>query len=173
MSDKAKMDNPQATPSDPVVLMSTARIQRSISRMAYQIAEDNRDEQPITIVGLKKRGYAVARQLSEQLKSLSNNEVTLVKPDQLNSNEVKNEFVVLVDDVIFSGTTMLEAIQTVFQNISPNTLRIAVLVDRGHRKMPVEATFAGLDLPTKLDEHVRVEIKNKQAHRVLLTNATH
>ncbi len=74
-----------------------------------------------------------------------------------------------MDDVIFTGQTMLDAVKKTLDIFSPWVLRTAVLVDRGHRKMPVGATFSGINLPTKLNEHVQVQIKDEKPFEVILT----
>jgi len=148
--------------------MNAERIQRSINRMAYQIAEDNRGEHAITVVGLKERGHAVAHQICECLTPLAANDVHLCTSDELKNDTTG--YTIVVDDVIFSGRTMLGAIRDISRTASPSILRTAVLVDRGHRKQPVEATFWGLELPTKLDEHVKVITDEKGAKKVVLTN---
>lgn len=166
---------------NPILLMSSDRIKRSINRMAYQIAEDNRDEAAILIAGIKQRGSAVAKALKEQLVSLSKNEVALlsiyeVKNSDLQFEQTKIEqlsssynYIVLVDDVIFSGKTMLAAVQETLATFNPKVLRTAVLVDRGHRMRPIEATFYGMELPTKLDEHVEVKVEENALTRVVLS----
>ena len=79
---------------------------------------------------------------------------------------------VLTDDVIFSGRTMLDALKKVQEKVDANKLRVAVLVDRGHRSVPVEAGFVGLQLPTKLNEHVQVETGSNSVKKVVLNNSS-
>lgn len=168
---------------DPILLMSSDRIKRSISRVAYQIAEDNRDEAAILIVGIKQRGSVVAKIIKEQLVSLSKNDVALLFIHETQNSDLQFEqkkieqltgnydCIILVDDVIFSGKTMLAAIQETLAAFNPKVLRTAVLVDRGHRMRPVEATFCGMELPTKLDEHVEVKIEEDALTRVVLSKS--
>lgn len=162
-------------------LMSSSRIGRSVDRMAFQIAEDNRGEDPIVIVGLKDRGFAVAQKLAHRLKTLNETQVQLVHlpdPDQGFADTARADFpaqapyLMIVDDVIFSGRTMFTAIGLCIRELSPDIIRTAVLIDRGHRTVPVEATFAGLTLPTKLGEHVHVVVEDSEPTGVILTKSS-
>lgn len=165
----------------PLLLMNEGRIRRAVDRMAYQIAEDRGGGADITIIGLKERGFAVANHLAEKLTVLSKGELILMQLPDAEEDEFdfkadfskkelnKIEYGILVDDVIFSGRTMLEAIKTISYQFNPFILRTAVLVDRGHRSMPVEASFTGMQLPTKLDEHVSVQLKNERLEKVVLS----
>ena len=169
--------NSQGTAGQSILLMSPERVQRSLNRMAYQIAEDNRDASGILMFGLKERGYAVARVLANKLRNISSSEVNLVRLSESSSQKLKDgsdgrnkeRYTVVVDDVIFSGRTMMGAVQKIMQQLNSPILRTATLVDRGHRSMPVEATFTGLELPTKLDEHVSVRVDKERVEKVVLS----
>lgn len=163
-----------------ILLMSSARIERSIGRMAYQIAEDCRGEFPIVVVGIKERGFAVARKLAGRLRELSTAGVALIQrvenqpaldTTQLEGVAKESVYLILVDDVIFTGQTMLETIAICREQFDPEVFRTAVLVDRGHRTVPVEATFAGLNLPTKPNEHVHVIVDDAAIDKVILTKS--
>lgn len=165
----------------PILLMNRKRILRTIERMAYQIDEDQQEAQSILIAGIKIRGKALAQCLSEFLRELTNHSIHQVHlPDLGNAQGTsgsqpihdlqKNfDYTLVVDDVIFSGQTMLHAIERVRQHVDTIKLRTAVLIDRGHRKVPVEASFSGLRLPTKLDEHVLVQLNESLPEKVILT----
>lgn len=158
-----------------VLLMSVARVERSINRMAYQITEDNREEANILVLGIKERGFTVARLLAKRLKTLTDKKVEVQQFQRGESSLDKRigdfQYIVLVDDVIFSGRTMLNALQEVSQ-YEPATIRTAVLVDRGHRSLPVEASFVGLKLPTKMNEHVHVKTDDEAVKKVVLNNSS-
>jgi pyrimidine operon attenuation protein/uracil phosphoribosyltransferase len=162
-----------------IMLMGSARVQRSINRIAYQITEDNREQANILVAGIKKRGYVIAKLLAERLTLLSTKTVKLLQlpadeEEWRNLKSLNEEFpyVVLTDDVIFSGRTMLDALKKVQEKVDANKLRVAVLVDRGHRSVPVEAGFVGLQLPTKLNEHVQVETGSNSVKKVVLNNSS-
>lgn len=162
-----------------VTLMDAQRIERSLKRIAHQIMEDNRAVKKPVIIGINERGYAVAVLLKQYLSKLSGNEVECY---QLHvgqnggieeSLSLSKKYVLLVDDVIFSGTTMFNALKMISENCSPDEVHTVTLIDRGHRQFPVFAQFVGIDLPTKLDEHVSVELKQNIPSRVLLEKSIH
>jgi len=147
-----------------VQLMSKERITRSVIRMAYQIYETTHGSKNLQLIGIDDRGTQLAVLIKEQLEKILGLEVPLqkisVKKDLASSIEksldLRDKYVILIDDVIFSGRTIYKAIQELANNGEPKQLMITVLVDRGHRKYPLEAQFVGLESPTKLDEHVTV-----------------
>jgi pyrimidine operon attenuation protein/uracil phosphoribosyltransferase len=108
------------------------------------------------VFGIHVRGYSLASTLVEQLAPISSQPVSLhhigdqpVAPDP-------DSYVVLVDDVLFSGHTMFKALKLLTSSVMPKTLRVSVLVDRGHRLLPIHPDFTGLVSPTKFNEHVEV-----------------
>lgn len=160
-----------------IVLMNRERISRSLNRMAHEIAEHNVNDAPIDLFGIDDRGYAVARALEDILNPIFNDKVRLSQlplkakntaPDLEDIKLEKNHYPVIVDDVIFSGQTMFQALK-IISNFKPSEIHTAVLIDRGHRKFPVKAEFYGMELPTKLDEHVSVVVENQQLQNVKLT----
>ena len=160
-----------------LVLMDQDRIKRSLNRIAHQVREDNRDDKDISLLGINERGFAVASMLKQYLTDLSGGDVAclqlLIEEGGGMQGDVPLEgnYVLLVDDVIFSGTTMFKALDA-FSNVKlPEEVHATVLVDRGHRKYPVYAKFVGLDLPTKLDEHVSLELEKGIPSKVLLTQS--
>lgn len=158
--------------------MNRSRILRTIERMAYQIDEDYQGTQSILIAGIEARGQAVAQCLCEALSKLTNypiHQINLSDSDEGTNQSFQDlpqnfDYALVVDDVIFSGQTMFHAIESIKQHFNTKTLRTAVLIDRGHRKVPVEASFSGLPLPTKLDEHVSVRMIENSPEKVILTN---
>lgn len=161
-----------------VVLMDARRIQRSLKRIAHQISEDNRNSKELVILGINDRGYAVANLLCQYLAKLTEGEVEFhrLRVDNKETEpdlSLTEKYVLLVDDVIFSGTTMFKALKKITKNYSPDEIHTATLIDRGHRKFPIFAQFKGMDLPTKLDEHVSVELKQDEPACVLLEKSLH
>lgn len=139
-----------------IELMPKAHMKRAITRMAYQILEDHKGSAPIQIFGIHVRGYSLAKTLSEALSPLSAQPVTLHRIGDEAVQPEPNTYVVLVDDVLFSGNTMFKALKELTLTAIPMTLRVAVLVDRGHRVLPIHPDFTGLISPTKFNEHVEV-----------------
>ncbi|MCH8495639.1 MAG: hypothetical protein LAT57_08420 [Balneolales bacterium] len=147
-------------------IMETGRVNRAIQRIAMQVVEDCRETGSVLLIGLNKRGIHFATALNKQLQQLLPKSPVLLNFDaksdtiSFTSNDQKQlasaQYILLVDDVLFSGTTMIRALQSVLQFSSPEKLRIAVLVDRGHRKYPIHADFVGIVSPTKFREHVEV-----------------
>jgi len=139
--------------------------------MAYQIIESVDDQMEINIVGINTRGKALGIRLANLLGKISELSITCQQLDMdqaglsftfESDTSPDNRYVLMVDDVIFSGRTMFKALQVVTRDGIPGEMHCVVLVDRGHRKVPVEAKFVGLSLPTKLQEHVSVEIEDQE-----------
>lgn len=149
--------------------MGSERIKRAIIRMAHQIVEVCQGSHDIMLIGINKRGYITARALADELHSILRSDVTVInvladQSELANMDEINlhNKYVIVVDDVIFSGKTVHQTIQKISQFGEPKRLMLAVLVDRGHRRYPIEAQFVGLKSPTKLNEHVSVIFSRDQ-----------
>jgi pyrimidine operon attenuation protein/uracil phosphoribosyltransferase len=150
-----------------IAILNKKQIEQKIERIAYQILEDNLDEQEIVLAGIVSRGYTLAQRLQKVLEKISKLKIKLVKIEldkdsshlQASSDipveQVKNQVVILVDDVLNSGRTLVYGLG-VFLNIPLKKLRILVLVDRSHRSFPVSPDFTGLELATVLKQHVSV-----------------
>lgn len=153
--------------SKKILILDTHQIQQKINRIAYQILEDNFDEEEIILAGVVARGYRLAIRLEKVLKKISKLKIILVKLE-LNKDSSKlesaidvpmqnceNKVIVLVDDVLNSGRTLAYGLG-VFLNIPLKKLRSVVLIDRSHKNFPVAPDFVGLELSTVLKEHVSV-----------------
>ena len=162
--------------TDKIILMDQKRIERSLKRIAHQIAERNRDDKQLVLIGINTRGYSVAtairNYLSSQYGDIICRQLMVDNPSFEGWDKGKNtekKFKVLVDDVIFSGSTMFKALLLLHSHEELQEIHTAVLVDRGHHKLPLQAEFVGLELPTKLNEHVSVEVSNDgKVQQVLL-----
>lgn len=163
-----------------IVLMDKPRIRRSLNRMGHEIAEQNVNTLPVDLYGINDRGYAVAKALAEVLHPLINSEVRLFQLlmkngdakkifNQISFEKDQAHFPLVVDDVIFSGSTMFKALKLITTNINISEIHTAALVDRGHRQFPIKAEFFGMELPTKINEHVSVLVENEQLQKVVLT----
>jgi pyrimidine operon attenuation protein/uracil phosphoribosyltransferase len=150
----------------PEYIMHSAHLQRSLNRMAMQISEDLKNEKSVAILGINTRGFHVAQCISQLLNRALNVDVPCyplaVKSDQQSISEeifqnLKNtKYILLVDDVLFSGSTMIKALRSILNIIEPPTIRVAVVIDRGHRRFPIQPDFVGLVSPTKFKEHVEL-----------------
>lgn len=166
---------------DSVVLMDSQRVDRSLKRIAYQIAEANDASRPVTLLGINEGGGVIAQKLAQYLSKIYGPAVSIETAQFLEDGRVvsgfeadsmEKSFIILVDDVIFSGQTMFKALRYLADLIDLKEVHIAILVDRGHRKFPVSARFSGLELPTKLKEHVSVVISKKKIEKVVLSKTS-
>ncbi len=153
--------------------MSPARIERTINRIAFQIFEDTRGSDQLLILGIHERGYLLAIMLADKLSEIYHTKIKVcpvrvkkhgadsVPEDQDVSEAARGSKVVIVDDVMYSGRTMFEAIRKIATDGKPEEIRLAALIDRGHRLYPVELRYLGLYSPTKLKEHVHCRFTNE------------
>ena len=159
------------------VLMDEAAVQRALVRIAHEIVERNRGAERLGIVGIRSRGDFLARRLKDQLQRLEDVEVpfgamdiTLYRDDLHRgadqapvqftdiSFEVDGRTILLVDDVLFTGRTVRAALDALMDFGRPQAIQLAVLVDRGHRELPIRADYVGKNLPTQRSENVRVRL---------------
>ncbi|AVR43923.1 phosphoribosyltransferase [Christiangramia fulva] len=156
-------------------ILNQQQIKHKIRRIAYQIYESNVHEQEIIIAGIAKNGYLLAEKILKELQEISPLKATLCKVEinkkkplepvrtSLDSSEYKNKSIVLVDDVLNSGTTLIYGVRH-FLEVPLKQFKTAVLVDRNHKKYPVKADFKGISLSTSLSETVKVNFeKNKES----------
>ena len=160
------------------IILSNREIEQKIKRISYQIYETFVDEHEIIIAGISKNGYVFARKLAESIELISPIKVVLCEviinkqkphlPIQTSiSREIyENKGLVLVDDVLNSGTTLIYGVRH-FLDVPLKKFKTAVLVDRNHKKYPVKADFKGISLSTSLQEHVQVVFEEKGAYAVL------
>ncbi len=172
------LNSPRKMSKNPPIL-NQEQIRHKIRRIAYQIYESNVHEQEIIIAGIAENGYLLAEKLLKELKEISTLKPLLCKVEvnkkkplepvitSLESSEYKNKSVVLVDDVLNSGTTLIYGVRH-FLEVPLKQFQTAVLVDRNHKKYPVKADFKGISLSTSLSETVKV-IFEKNKERVELS----
>ncbi|WP_343488392.1 phosphoribosyltransferase family protein [Allomuricauda sp. d1] len=154
-------------------ILTHQEIQHKIRRIAYQIYESNVDEEKIIVAGIDGGGLYFAKKIMRVLEQITDADIVLCKvvmdksnplesgiSTSLSEEEYKNRSVILVDDVLNSGTTLIYGVQH-FLKTSLKQLKTAVLVNRNHKKFPVKADFKGISLSTSLNEHVRVQFKAK------------
>ena len=161
------------------ILLSSKQIQQRIDRIAYQVYEDNTEEKEIIVAGIRSTEYQVAEMLSAVLKKIAPFKIQLIdvqldKHSQtmseiripLTGAQLQGKVIILVDDVLNSGKTMMYALKP-FLAADIKKIRTAVLVDRNHRRYPIAADYVGHSLATTLQEHVTVEIENGKASAIL------
>lgn len=149
------------------IILSNQEIEHTIKRIAYQIYETFIDEEEIVIAGIASSGFVFAKKIADSLKNISTLKVSLCEvqinkqqPElavetSLTKEEYANKGLVLVDDVLNSGTTLIYAVRH-FLDVPLKKFKTAVLVDRNHKKYPVKADFKGISLSTSSLEHVQV-----------------
>lgn len=155
------------------IILNNTEITQKIKRIAYQIYEVNHNEQEIIIAGIADNGYFLAQKIAATVREISELKVTLCKVQMdkkqplntiitdLSSNDYKDKSIVLVDDVLHSGTTLIYAIKH-FLEVPLKKFKTAVLVNRNHKKYPVKADFKGISLSTSIKEHVVVSFNNDE-----------
>jgi len=160
------------------IILNKLEIEHKIKRIAYQIYETFADEEVIVIAGISKNGYTFAEKLANDLMRISPIKVTLCEvfinktapalaiTTSIPKEEYENRGLVLVDDVLNSGTTLVYGVRH-FLEVPLKKFKTAVLVDRNHKKYPVKADFKGISLSTSLLEHVQVVFENENSYAYL------
>lgn len=165
------------TANENVQIMDAVEIDRSLTRIAHEILEKNRESSPLGIVGIRTRGVPIAQRLTRILSDLTGAEmqiglldINLYRDDVsaiadhpvLRKTEIPFDVdgakIVLVDDVLFTGRTVRAAIEALLDLGRPRRIMLAVLVDRGHRELPIRADFVGKNVPTSRGELVDVRL---------------
>nr|WP_262925703.1 bifunctional pyr operon transcriptional regulator/uracil phosphoribosyltransferase PyrR [Kocuria atrinae] len=163
------------------VILSTADIDRALTRIAHEILESNKGTEGLVILGIARRGYPLAQRLAAKLEQtdesfdarsstgqlditmyrddLRKNPARTPQPTIIPDSGIDGRTVVLVDDVLFSGRTIRAALDALVDVGRPKVVRLAVLVDRGHRELPIRADHVGKNLPTSSQEKVRVLLR--------------
>ncbi len=159
------------------VLMDEAAVKRALTRISHEILEKNRGAQDVVIIGIRRRGAELARRIADNIKNIEGvcipcgdidisfyrddltavGESPLVKKAGLDFSVVSKN-VVLVDDVLYTGRTARAAIEAVFSMGRPKSIQLAILIDRGHRELPIRADYVGKSVPTSHTEQVSVSI---------------
>ncbi|WP_298344725.1 phosphoribosyltransferase domain-containing protein [uncultured Algibacter sp.] len=160
------------------VILNHKEINHKIRRIAFQIYETNVDEKEVILAGIDKNGYVFAKKLKSILQKISDINPILCKvivdkkqpwvdiKTSISPEEYKDKSIVLVDDVLNSGTTLIYGVKH-FLNVPLKQFKTAVLVNRNHKKYPVKADFKGISLSTSLHEHVEVILEGKNYEVVL------
>jgi pyrimidine operon attenuation protein/uracil phosphoribosyltransferase len=158
-------------------VLDAGEIRRALTRIAHEVLERNKGASDLVLLGIPTRGVPLAERLARRLAEIEGHEVptgaldVTMYRDDLRSQPVRTPYattvpdggvddrvVVLVDDVLFSGRTIRAALDALSDLGRPRAVRLAVLVDRGHRELPIRADHVGKNLPTSLAERVRVEL---------------
>lgn len=161
------------------IILTNTQINHKIRRIALQILESNIDEPEIILAGISKNGFLIAEKLKQIISDYSDVKITLCevfinKKELLNEvtvsinvKEYANKSVILIDDVLHSGATLIYGVKH-FLNVPLKQLKTAVLINRNHKKFPIKADFKGLSLSTSINEHVEIIFDNDNAQAVLI-----
>ncbi len=166
-------------------LLDEKAIERALVSIAHEIVEKNKGVQDLVLVGIKRRGVPLAERIRENILNfedvslpVASVDITLYRDDleeDYESPQIKNDVievsikdkkVVLVDDVLFTGRTVRAALDAITANGRPRSIQLAVLIDRGHRELPIRADYVGKNVPTSRNEMIKVmleEIDGKNA----------
>ncbi len=165
-------------PAKVVEILSAEEIRRTLTRLASQIVEQSGDLNRVVLIGIYTRGVPLARLLAQQIEMLENTKVPVgaiditFYRDDLDKIRVRTpektkipvdltgKTVVLVDDVIYKGRTIRAALNAAIEYGRPEAIRLVVLVDRGHRELPIHPDFVGKQLPTAREEQVKVYLQD-------------
>ncbi len=160
------------------VILTGQDLRRALARIAHEIVERNHGTSRLVLIGIRTRGAPLARRLVATLQDLEKAtvplgelDITLYRDDlarrrlqpRIGPSDVPvsldDRTVILVDDVIFTGRSVRAALDAVMDFGRPSNVQLAVLVDRGHRELPIRADYVGKNVPTALDEEVRVRLE--------------
>jgi pyrimidine operon attenuation protein / uracil phosphoribosyltransferase len=166
----------------PIVLLSDQEVRRTFTRIATQIIERAPDLHQLVLLGIQTRGVPIAKILATQIQQLEGLtipvgaiDITFYRddldsigartPGQTNiPTDLNGKTVVLVDDVIYTGRTIRAALDAIVDYGRPDTIRLAVIIDRGHRQLPIQPDFVGKIVPTTRDENIKVALIEIDGH---------
>jgi pyrimidine operon attenuation protein/uracil phosphoribosyltransferase len=165
---------------DDALVMDAAKLDRTLTRIAHEILEKNRDTEDLVLVGIRSRGVPLAERLARKVLEIEKVEVpvgildiTLYRDDATTIGPhallkatlihfpIDQKKVILVDDVLFTGRTIRAALDGIMDFGRPSSIQLAVLIDRGHRELPIRADYVGKNLPTSREERVDVSLSEE------------
>lgn len=158
-------------------IMDENTIEKALIRISHEILERNEDAGDLAIVGIRKRGEYLARRIADRIKKINSSEIpmgaldiTLYRDDLTQVSEqplvhateidfnIDGKKIILVDDVLYTGRTIRCALDALIDFGRPSQIQLAVLIDRGHRELPIRADYVGKNVPTSLDEIIEVKL---------------
>ena len=168
--------------TEKAVILDEQAIERALTRIAHEIIERNKGVDRCILVGIKTRGAFLAKRLSERIETIEQEQVAIGELDiplyrddlqkktvdgepyinEVNIEQnVEDKIVILVDDVLFTGRTVRAAMDAIMDIGRPSAIQLAVLVDRGHRELPIRPDFIGKNIPTSSEERVVVKLQEE------------
>ena len=166
-------------------LLDDKAIKRSLIRISHEIIEKNKGVDDLVLIGIKRRGYPLAKRISNFIKDIEGIElpvgsvdITLYRDDLSKDNEspelksidlgvdIKDKRLIIVDDVLYTCRTARAAMDAIIDVERPKVIELAVLIDRGHKELPIRADFVGKNIPTSKEEVVGVKIQEIDGFRI-------
>jgi pyrimidine operon attenuation protein/uracil phosphoribosyltransferase len=162
------------------IVLDDQAIRRALTRIAHEIIEKNKGIENLVLVGIRTRGIYLATRLAEKIHQIEDKkipvgdlDITLYRDDLSKKtadleplvkgthieNDIHNKTVILVDDVLYTGRTVRAALDALIDLGRPSSIQLAVLVDRGHRELPIRSDYVGKNIPTSSSEKIVVELK--------------
>ncbi|MEC6747539.1 bifunctional pyr operon transcriptional regulator/uracil phosphoribosyltransferase PyrR [Marinilactibacillus sp. XAAS-LB27] len=162
--------------SQEIEVINEVAIKRALTRITYEIIEKNKGIDNLVLLGVKTRGVFLAQRIAQRIEQLEGHKVEIGELDISNyrddhknetttipapdiATSIENKQVVIVDDVLYTGRTIRAALDAVIDSGRPKRIYLAVLIDRGHRELPIRADFVGKNIPTANDESIQVCLK--------------
>jgi len=155
-------------------LIDAEKMHRTIRRISHEIIEQNSNLEDLVILGVKRKGVPLAKIIQENIKKIENVDVPIYeldisgyRDDKKVENyeklriELDNKTIIIVDDVLFTGRTVRASMDAVIDLGRPSKIQLAVLIDRGHRELPIRADFVGKNMPTSANESVKVSFTDE------------
>lgn len=171
------------------VLLDSLAVERALKRIAHEIIENNKGVSNVVLLGIARGGIPVAQKLAKNISNIENTfvpcanlDITCFRDDikrrESTVNEgakeidfsLENKDVILCDDVLYTGRTVRAGIEAVIAKGRPKSIQLAVLIDRGHKELPIRADYVGKNVPTSRDENILVSITDDNASVVILKN---
>ena len=158
------------------IVMDEAAVERALTRMAHEILEKNKGTDKLVLVGVRRRGVPLAKMIAERIEKIESTQVPVCEVDitqfrddlgeeeKINVHfekmdvDITDMNCILVDDVLYTGRTTRAAMDAIIANGRPRQIRLAVLIDRGHRELPIHADFVGKNVPTSHSELIGVRV---------------
>lgn len=175
------------------IVLAAPDIDRAVTRIAHEIVEANQGTSGLVLLGIPTRGVVLAERIAATIArnysdfdakaavgrlditmyrdDLASNPTKVVTETRVPTGGIEGKTVVLVDDVLFSGRTIRAALDAIQEFGRPKCVKLAVLVDRGHRELPIRADFVGKNLPTSRDERIRVQLNESDAENQVVIEA--
>ncbi len=161
-------------------IIDEQNFERIITRISHEILEKNKGSKTLVLLGMRTRGEFLAKRIFNKIKEIENIEIpfgildvtlyrddfrTRLKQPQVSVSDITFDLneknIILVDDVLYTGRTVRSALNAIMDMGRPSTIQLVVLIDRGHRELPIKADYVGKNIPTSIDEEIKVKMKEK------------